>query len=163
MNYIRYDNTYGMSMKDYMDFISKCRSKRVYTKYEEKMPMERELDKMGIYEKVFMEDMETAGAYMDTLYKDLNNEGIYYLKKVDTDTGYLFSIIKYEYVGMTIEEEIIGDRKLFSTETNPDKMNQIKEKLPKVAKFLYQNNDINAWQKDNIIIIIKEDRILGYR
>ena len=151
------------SYEDYMDFMKKCRIVKSYFSYNEKNEMEKELDKMGIYQRIFTENFDTCGAYHDTLSKDTRNENIYYVKTVDFDNGYLYSVVKYKYVGMTIEEEIIGDRKLFSTETNPDKMNQIKEKLPKVAKFLYQNNDINAWQKDNIIIVIKEDRILGYR
>ena len=170
MNYFRYDNTYGMDMKTYVDFMKKCRNVKAYIKYEDKTPMERELDKIGVYQKVFMESMDTAGAYIDTLYKDLNNEGIYYLKKVDTDTGYLFSIVKYQYVGKTKEEEVIGNRKFLTRETNPDKMKAISDKVEKIGKFIGAVDSANdSWfsafeiEDKNLLLIFKENEVVAYK
>lgn len=159
-----------MTLQDYMEFMKRCRSVKSYFNYEEKVALEKELEKMGKYKRVFAEDYATAGAYLENMYKDLQNEGIYYVEIWDTDNGYLYSIVKYQYVGKTKEEEVIGDRKFLTRETNPDKMKAISDKVEKIGKFVGAVDSANdswfsAWEiKDkNMLLIFKENEVVAYK
>ena len=147
-----------MTLQDYMEFMKRCRSVKSYFNYEEKVALEKELEKMGKYKRVFAEDYATAGAYLENMYKDLQNEGIYYVEIWDTDNG------------KTKEEEVIGDRKFLTRETNPDKMKAISDKVEKIGKFVGAVDSANdswfsAWEiKDkNMLLIFKENEVVAYK